>query len=144
MCLSTRMGILHSTRDGRSYDDMAELLSQDYYLPVNGNVEAEALHIQRQLRLNHKPGATNPVDVLIAALAVEQDGTVLHYDYDAINARTGTLESTDASDPASEPASEPASGPGPASSTGGGPHSPVSGWGCSLASQGLQPYWRNS
>ena len=59
---------------------MAELLSQYYYLPVNGNVEAEALHIQRQLRLNHKPGATNPVDVLIAALAVEQDGTVLHYD----------------------------------------------------------------
>ena len=65
---------------------MAELLSQYYYLPVNGNVEAEALHIQRQLRLNHKPRATNPVDVLIAALAalaalaVEQDATVLHYD----------------------------------------------------------------
>jgi predicted nucleic acid-binding protein len=81
-CLSTRLEILHSTRDGRSYESVAELLNQYYYLPINENVEAEALHIQRRLWLEHKPRAANPIDVLIAAIAVEHDATVLHYDQD--------------------------------------------------------------
>ena len=82
MCLSTRLEILHSTRDGQSYDSVAELLDQYYYLPINERVEAEALHLQRQLWLGHMPRAANPVDVLIAAIAVEHDVTVLHYDQD--------------------------------------------------------------
>lgn len=90
-CPPTLLEMRYSARDGKVFEQLAERLDALAHAPLAADAAARALSAQAELAaarsISHR---VKPVDLLIAAVAVDAEVGVLHYDrdYDTIAQHT--------------------------------------------------------
>ncbi|MFB9623724.1 PIN domain nuclease [Nonomuraea helvata] len=90
-CAIIDLEVLYSARDYAHYQRILHAQRQCVSLPVDQEVQARALDVQRQLVERSQHRGLGPNDLLIAACAEVHGATILHYDrdFDVISEATG-------------------------------------------------------
>jgi predicted nucleic acid-binding protein len=81
-CSVIELNVLHSARDHAHYQRILRAQRQCVHLPLDEEVQARALAVQRQLSEISQHQGISAGDLLIAACAEVHGATILHYDKD--------------------------------------------------------------
>lgn len=81
-CLPITLEAGHSATDGADHARVVELISARLRLPIDDDVERCAVGLQAALWNSGLVRAAGVNDLVIAAVAIVHDATVLHYDAD--------------------------------------------------------------
>ncbi|NBE96504.1 PIN domain nuclease [Nonomuraea sp. KC401] len=90
-CSIIDLEVLYSARDIAHYQRILQAQRECVLLPMDQEVQARALDVQKQLVAISQHRGIGPNDLLIAACAEVHGATVLHYDrdFDVISEVTG-------------------------------------------------------
>ncbi len=82
-CPPAELEVLYSCRYHGEYQAVREERADSYHsAPLEADVGAVAMELQEALARSGQLRAVGPIDLLIGAVAVRHELTVLHYDYD--------------------------------------------------------------